>query len=403
MSIPSDTPVLDARSLSFPADGGVLRGVDLAVGRGETVAVLGPAGSGKTVLLHCLTGRLTPGGGGVWADGKAFHLFGADQRRAFQRRTFGLVPQRTAFVPELTLLQNTALPLLFTGLARDAATARAALWLDRFELGEFADRRTGDLPAEALRRAGLARGLVTDPLILLADEPLAGLAEPDAATIIRMLLSIARSHGTSVLCFTRDAATADRFQRRIELSQGRSSQQPVSAAVAEASGASEQAPGRPVTAPKAVVVSVPLSGSAEAPQQPVGLAAGAPAPTPFTPPAAASSGAGPAAMSHTAPAAPVASAGAPRIGASPVAAPPRAPATSMRLSVSSPGSSAEKPVNVQASASAAAQTVLDRPPPESAPPGPARPPIPPTHPRSLGGLPLGAPSHLGPGHAQVTS
>jgi putative ABC transport system ATP-binding protein len=270
VSLPSDNPVLDARALSFPADGSVLRQVNLAVGEGETVAVLGPAGAGKTVLLRCLTGRLTPGGGSVWANGKAFHLFSADQRRAFQRRNFGLVPQRTGFVPELTLLQNAALPLVFTGVARDRATARARVWLDRFELGELAGRRVGTLPAEALRRAALARGMVTDPLILFADEPLAGLAGAEVVTITRMLLSIALSHGTAVVCFTREAAMADRFQRRIDLAQGRTPNQPVPAAPARAAHAPKPAPLQPAVVPRMVTVSAPGGGLASTSARGVG-------------------------------------------------------------------------------------------------------------------------------------
>ena len=252
VSLPSDNPVLDARALSFPADGSVLRQVGLAVGEGETVAVLGPAGAGKTVLLDCLTGRLTPSGGSIWANGKAFHLFGADQRRAFQRRNFGLVPQRTGFVPELPLDQNTALPLVFTGVAREEAVARARVWLERFELGEYVGRRIGSLPAEALRRAALARGMVTDPLILFADEPLAGLDEAEVSTIARMLLSIARSHGTAVVCFTREAAMAERFQRRVHLAQGRTPNQPVPTAPARAARGLRATTFQPMGAPKPV-------------------------------------------------------------------------------------------------------------------------------------------------------
>lgn len=263
VSLPSDNPVLDARSLSFPADGSVLRQVNLAVGEGETVAVHGPAGAGKTVLLGCLTGRLTPGSGSIWANGKAFHLFSADQRRAFQRRSFGLVPQRIGFVPELTLAQNTALPLLFTGIPRDQAAARALVWLERFELGEYAGRRIGTLPAEALRRAALARGMVTDPLILFADEPLAGLAEAEVATIARMLLSIARSHGTAVVCFTREDTMAARFQRRVDLSHGRTPNQPVPTAPLRAARAPKPAPLQPtvVQQPAATVSVIGATGA----------------------------------------------------------------------------------------------------------------------------------------------
>jgi putative ABC transport system ATP-binding protein len=258
VSLPSDNPVLDARALRYPADGSVLQQANLAVGEGETVAVLGPAKAGKTALLHCLTGRITPSSGSIWANGKAFHLFSADQKRSFQRRNYGLVPQRTGFVPELTLDQNVALPLIFAGVAREEAVRRARTWLERFELGEHVGRRAGSLPEESLRRAALARGMVTDPLVLFADEPLAGLDGADVAAIARMLLSIARSHGTSVVFFTREEDLAGRFQRRVDMTKGRTPNQPVPTAPATARHAPKPTPIVPtVVARPSVIVTSP--------------------------------------------------------------------------------------------------------------------------------------------------
>ena len=406
VSLPSDNPVLDARALSFPADGSVLRQVTLAVGEGETVAVLGPAGSGKTVLLRCLTGHLTPGSGSVWANGKAFHLFSADQRRAFQRRNFGLVPQKAGFVPELTLLQNTSLPLLFTGVARDEATARARVWLDRFELGEHGNRRISSLPEEAVRRAALARGMVTDPLILFADEPLAGLEDAEVATIARMLLSIARSHGTSVLCFTREATMADRFQRRIDLAQGRTLNRPVPAAPAKAARAPKPAALQPTVVPRAVTVSVPGGGLASTAAHGVG-------------PVVLPAGAGGDGVGQAGPVAPVAmtgNSGGGLGGADEGVSAPSAAVGKVTMSAgvqtAAPGELSGAPTSATTAASVPHTTLSSATMPAGSPttatgmppasqPASFRPPIPPSDPRLRGGLPLGKPSHFPSGSAQV--
>jgi putative ABC transport system ATP-binding protein len=442
VSLPSDNPVLDARSLSFPADGSVLRQVNLAVGEGETVAVHGPAGAGKTVLLGCLTGRLAPGSGSIWANGKAFHLFSADQRRAFQRRSFGLVPQQIGFVPELTLVQNTALPLLFTGTPREQAASRALVWLERFELGEYAGRRIGTLPVEALRRAALARGMVTDPLILFADEPLAGLAEAEVATIARMLLSIARSHGTAVVCFTREDTMAARFQRRVDLSHGRTPNQPVPTAPLRAARAPKPAPLQP-TVVQQPAATVSVIGTVAAVSGASTASAASAVPTAPAEPLAHTSGPW---AAHTSPSAPTTrpptrparnsgptnvllkmpadlptaqSADAHDVQSAPQTPTASAAATPTATPAGSPPAAADKPVArpmpwTTPSRPGATPTPTGRPVarpmpwatpsrPDTDPAqrGPARPPIPPKDPRHRGGLPLGAPSQVDESTAQA--
>ncbi len=234
MSLPSDNPVLDARGLVLPADGSVLNQVGLAVGEGETMAVLGAQGAGKSALKACLCGETTPAAGTVWTNGKPFHLLPADQRRAFRLRHCGLVHQDVVFLPELTVAQLTALPLRFAGVGQREAARRALTWLDRFEIADAADRVPAGLPAEVLRRAALARAMVNDPLVLFADEPFVGLSEENADTTSRILRSAARSHGTAVIVFTRDADTAARYERTVHLVGGRTHAEPVPTAAVPA-------------------------------------------------------------------------------------------------------------------------------------------------------------------------
>lgn len=273
MSLPSDNPVLDARGLVFPAGGSVLNQAGLAVGEGETVAVLGAPGAGKSALMACLSGEAAAAEGAVWTNGKPVHLLSPEQRQAFRLQHYGLVHQDTLFLPELTLAQSAALPLRFAGMGERAAEHRARTWLARFEIEDAADRRPTQLPArtasadapsvqtlpvrspsvqmlpvttppvatlpvETLRRAALARAMVNDPLVLFADEPFVGLSEQSSDMTARILLSIARSHGTAVIVFTSDPQTARRCQRIVHLVAGRTTAEPTPAATVE--------PARPV-------------------------------------------------------------------------------------------------------------------------------------------------------------
>ncbi len=255
MSLPSDNPVLDARGLVFPAGGSVLNQAGLAVGEGETVAVLGAPGAGKTTLMSCLSGEAAAAHGVVWTNGKPLHLFSPDQRQAFRLRHYGLVHQDIVFVPELTIVQSTALPLRFAGMGEREAESRARTWLSRFEIEDAADLRPANLSSgvvaadaasprstsartpsastlsvETLRRAALARAMVNDPLVLFADEPFIGLSEESIFTLTRILHSIARSHGTAVIVFTSDAEIAERCERIVHLVAGRMTAEPTPAA-----------------------------------------------------------------------------------------------------------------------------------------------------------------------------
>ncbi|HEY3870607.1 MAG TPA: ATP-binding cassette domain-containing protein [Actinocrinis sp.] len=227
MSLPSDNPVLDARGLVYPADGSVLQQVSLAVGASETVAVLGPAGAGKSVLMACLSGERDAAGGSVWINGKPVHLQSTAQKYAFRLKHHGLVHQDAVLVAELTLAQNTALPLLFRGIRPPEAERRAHTWLERFELGTHAHLRPGELPVPIARRGALARAMVNEPLVLLADEPFDGMSDSDIDHAGRVLQSVAHSHGTAIVVFTAHETAAKQCDRTVHLKEGRTSAEPL--------------------------------------------------------------------------------------------------------------------------------------------------------------------------------
>lgn len=228
VSLPSDNPVLNAVGLKFPADGSVLRGAHLAVGEREAVAVLGEAGSGKSALLALLCGMLEPAAGSLWANGRPLHALPPEQRQSFFRRQFGVLPQDCRILPELSVAENVALPLRLAGMRAKQAIERSRVWLERFEIEDHASSLAAGLTKPVLRRAALARALVSDPVVLLADEPLLGLAVQTAEATARILRSIAVSHGTAVVVFTRDPMTAAYFGRTVKLAGGRTDAQPAS-------------------------------------------------------------------------------------------------------------------------------------------------------------------------------
>jgi len=217
-----DGPVVDARDLhlSFgptPA----LRGAALAVARGEIVAVMGPSGSGKTTLLHCLAGILVPDEGEVWLAGRRIDRLSETARSALRRERFGFVFQTGQLVPELTAEENVALPLLLAGVRREQAVADAGGWFDRLGLDGLQRRRSGELSGGQAQRVALARGLVTRPEVLFADEPTGSLDSLAGEQVMNLLTDSARAAGTTVVLVTHDARVAAYADREVMVRDGR--------------------------------------------------------------------------------------------------------------------------------------------------------------------------------------
>jgi putative ABC transport system ATP-binding protein len=199
-----------------------LAGAGLAVRPGEVVSVMGPSGSGKSTLLHCAAGLARPDAGRVSYAGD--DLFGlTDVRRsALRRREFGFVFQFGQLVPELTALQNVALPLRLDGVSRRAAERRTAGWLDRLGLADKAKARPGELSGGQQQRVAVARALVTGPKVIFADEPTGALDSVSGEQVMEMLTGAAREAGTAVVLVTHDPRVAAYADRGIVVRDGRS-------------------------------------------------------------------------------------------------------------------------------------------------------------------------------------
>jgi putative ABC transport system ATP-binding protein len=214
--------VVEARDvvLSF-GETPALRGASLAAAPGEILAVMGPSGSGKSTLLHCLAGILVPASGEVWFDGRRVDALNETQRSALRRDRFGFVFQFGQLVPELTAEENVALPLLLGGVRRAEALRRAQTWFERLGLDGLGGRRSGELSGGQAQRVALARGLVTGPEVLFADEPTGSLDSLTGEQVMDLLVASAREQGTTVILVTHEPRVAAYADREVIVRDGR--------------------------------------------------------------------------------------------------------------------------------------------------------------------------------------
>jgi putative ABC transport system ATP-binding protein len=198
----------------------VLRDVSLEAPAGEVTAVVGPAGSGKTSLLHLLAGLDRPAAGTVTLDGRRLRELDDVELTRLRRDRIGLLLPGASVLPTITVRENVALPLLIARRPHEPEAVDALL--DRVGLGERREEMPGNLTAPERQRAALARALVGRPSVLLADEPAGGLEPEAGAHLLLLLRAIAHEDGITVVLFTRDiddaAGVADRI---VELEAGR--------------------------------------------------------------------------------------------------------------------------------------------------------------------------------------
>ncbi|WP_409472079.1 ABC transporter ATP-binding protein [Streptomyces sp. HC307] len=214
-------PLLAARDLT-KAHGRTeaLRGVSVELQAGEILAVTGASGSGKSTLLHCLAGIVRPDGGSVSYGEERIDRLPERRLSELRRTEFGVVFQFGQLIPELTALDNVALPLMLGGAGRRQAQERAGEWLERFGVRGQGALRPGEMSGGQAQRASLARALVTGPKVVFADEPTGALDSLASEQVMTALVHTARESGTSVLLITHDAQVAAYADREVTLSDG---------------------------------------------------------------------------------------------------------------------------------------------------------------------------------------
>ncbi|HVI30800.1 ABC transporter ATP-binding protein [Phenylobacterium sp.] len=196
-----------------------LAGVDLDVGRGEYVAVIGPSGSGKSTLMNILGGLDRPTSGDYRFEGEDVAHFTDDELADFRRRRIGFVFQSFQLLPRLSALQNVELPMIYAGLPRDERRARAAELLERVGLGGRMGHRPTQLSGGQQQRVAVARSLANRPDLLLADEPTGALDTQTSRDVLKLFDEL-NADGLTLMVVTHDPEVAAEARRRISFRDG---------------------------------------------------------------------------------------------------------------------------------------------------------------------------------------
>jgi len=198
-----------------------LDGVDLAIEQGEFVAITGASGSGKSTLLHLLGGIARPTAGSVFLEGVDLASLDDDALARVRRRRIGFVVQRYNLLPELSLVENVALPLVLDGVADARSEEAARVALETVGLTPRAGHRPDELSGGEQQRGAIARALVAKPAIVLADEPTGALDSVNSRRVIELLMRLVAEHGQTVVLVTHDPGIAAAAGRTIRMRDGR--------------------------------------------------------------------------------------------------------------------------------------------------------------------------------------
>jgi len=198
----------------------VLHGIDLDIPRGDFVALMGPSGSGKTTLLNLIGGLDTPSGGSIEIAGERIDQLSSSQLSDWRAAHVGFVFQFYNMMPALTAVRNVELPLLLTDLDGKQRRRHAALALELVGLADRANHKPGELSGGQEQRVAIARAIVSDPTLLVCDEPTGDLDRKTAEEILGLLQSLNRDHGKTIVMVTHDPKAAEFARRRLHLDKG---------------------------------------------------------------------------------------------------------------------------------------------------------------------------------------
>ena len=220
------TPIVEIRGLSKAYARGkqlveVLHGIDLDIPEGDFVALMGPSGSGKTTLLNLIGGIDSPTTGLLKVGGQRIDDFRADELAQWRAETVGFIFQSYNLMPVLSAQKNVELPLLLTAMGAAERTRRARLALDLVGLSERASHKPNELSGGQQQRVAIARALVSDPKLLICDEPTGDLDRKTADEVLRLLQRLNSEFGKTIIMVTHDPKAAEYARRTVHLDKGR--------------------------------------------------------------------------------------------------------------------------------------------------------------------------------------
>ena len=198
----------------------VLDGVSLDVKQGEVLAIMGPSGSGKSTLLHSLAAIIPVDSGEILFGGRNIGKFSDNKRSILRRTAFGFVFQFSQLVPELTVIDNVALPLLLNGVSRNKAYTEAKKWLEAVGLTDKHESTPGEISGGQMQRVAIARAMVVQPKILFADEPTGSLDSLNSEHVMELFIKTAKDNGTTVIMVTHEPSIAAYADREIVVRDG---------------------------------------------------------------------------------------------------------------------------------------------------------------------------------------
>ena len=198
----------------------VLHGIDLEIPEGDFVALMGPSGSGKSTLLNLIGGLDTPTGGEIEINGQRIDSMSAGQLAHWRSNHVGFVFQFYNLMPALTAQKNVELPLLLTKLSSSQRKRNAEIALQLVGLGDRGKHRPNELSGGQQQRVAIARAIVSDPTLLICDEPTGDLDRQSAEEILALLQTLNREHGKTIVMVTHDPKAADHARRTLHLDKG---------------------------------------------------------------------------------------------------------------------------------------------------------------------------------------
>ncbi len=222
----SEHPIIEARDVVKTYDAGAisvqaLRGVNLAVPRGEMVAIMGPSGCGKTTLLNCLSGLDTIDSGQVWIEGTDINQLSDRAKSRYRARRMGFVFQTYNLLPVLSAAENVELPLVVSGVPGKEARTKALAALEKVGLADRAHHWPNQLSGGQRQRVTIARALVNDPAIVWADEPTGNLDSEMADDVMRLMEQLNRDNQQTFVIVTHDPGVGARCHRIVRMRDGR--------------------------------------------------------------------------------------------------------------------------------------------------------------------------------------